>query len=96
MIEFKINAQSNQLVIINGLVVTSGSSVLRGLSAISMPKADTALQTLKRILGIRRKKAIVEEEEVQVVETKSIDDVDSEDDDEDFSEEEEEIIDDSD
>jgi hypothetical protein len=98
MIEFQINKNSNELVIIDGLVVTSGSVVHQGLKEIAGPKADSALQTLKRILGIRRKKlVVVEEEEGPVVELGSEDDdTDDEDLTDEESEDQEEVIDDSD
>jgi hypothetical protein len=97
MIEFEINTSSNELVIMGGLVVTVGSTVTRGLQDVKMPKADTALQSLKRILGIRRKKQpVVEEEEAPVAVESDDDDDSANDDSDDESEEQEEIIDDSD
>lgn len=98
MIEFQINSASKQLVILNGIVVTEGSKVDVGLKEVQWPKSDSALQSLKRILGIRRKRqAIVEEEEVAVAAPVDSDNDDSSDDEScDESEDEEEIIDDSD
>lgn len=98
MIEFQINCASKQLVILNGIVVTEGSKVDVGLKEVQWPKSDSALQSLKRILGIRRKRqAVVEEEEVVVAAPVDSDNDDSSDDEScEESEDEEEVIDDSD
>jgi hypothetical protein len=74
-------SRSQKLVIINNLVVPEASIVTRGPPDVQFLSLDSSMAVLKRLLGIKRKKHIVDEEEEIIVvqyDKKSVDSSDAE------------------
>jgi hypothetical protein len=77
-LEFSVSG-SSKLVIVKNLVVPEGSVITKGLEDIRFLTTENAMQTLKRLLGIRRKKHVVDDEEEIIVvqdDKKSVDSTD--------------------